>query len=158
MSTANFIILASLTKIGKNSPLKSAKAADLSAGLDSLQSFLQQLSTMNIFLTANPIRTFSDDVGETLDTRNALINNLAIEISTNYDNGQIIVSENLRRNAETGMAFLKKWYTQDPPPLRRISSTAPLGAGNERFRFSTSSRKFFGPVRVLTEPDAEIER
>lgn len=157
MSTANFLILSALTRIGKNSPLKKAKADDVNAGLASLQSFLQQLSTMNIFLTTNPIRTVSDDVGETLDTRNALINNLAIEIATNYDNGQIIVSESLRRNAETGMAFLKKWFTQDPPPLRRISSTAPLGAGNERFRFSTSSRKFFGPARILTEPDAEIE-
>lgn len=157
MSTANFLILQALTRIGKHSPLKSAKSDDLLAGLSSLQSFLEMLGTMNIRLPINPVRGSGDEVGETLDTRNALINNLAIEISVNYDNGQAIVSDTLRANAASGMAFLKKWYTVDPPPLRRISSTAPLGAGNERFRYSVSSRKFFGPVRVLTEPDAEIE-
>ncbi len=153
MSTVNFLVLGALTKIGKNSPLKPAKPEDVLTGLQSLQSFLQQLETQNIILTANPVRAPSDEVGESLDTRNALINNLAIEISTNYDNGQGIVSDSLQRNANSGMAFLKKWYTEDCLPTRRISSTAPLGAGNEKFKYSASSRKFFGPLRILNEPE-----
>lgn len=152
MSSVNFIVLSALTRIGKNSPLKAAKAEDINAGLQSLQSLLQQFETQNIMLTANPVRAPSDEVGESLDTRNALINILAIEISTNYDNGQSIVSDTLQRNAASGMAFLRKWYTVDPLPLRRISSTAPLGAGNERFRYTVSSRKFFGPFRILEDP------
>jgi hypothetical protein len=157
MSTASFLILSALTKIGKNSPLKKAKASDVSIGLSSLESLLAQFDTMNIVLPVNPVRGISEEIGETLDTRNAIINNLSIEISTNYDNGQAIVSASLQTNADSGMAFLRKWYTKDSRPVRRISSTAPLGAGNERFRFSVSSRKFFGPVRALREPDSEVE-
>lgn len=152
MSTANFLILSALTRIGKNSPLKPAKAEDIQAGFASLEVYLQQLTTQNIFLRTKPIRSFSDEAEEPLDTRNALINNLAIEISTNYDNGQDIVSDSLRRNAASGMAFMKKWYTVDPTPLRKISSTAPIGAGNERGRYTRDSRKHFGPFRTLTEP------
>ena len=80
MSSANFIILQALTRIGKNSPLKAAKADDLIVGLSSLQSFMEQLGTMRIILPTNPVRGFSDDLGETTDIRNAIINNLAIEI------------------------------------------------------------------------------
>ena len=126
MSTANSLILSALTKIGKNSPLKPAKPDDVVAGFDSFTSFLEQLRTQNIVLSTTPVESVSDEVGESLDTRNALINLLAVEIAANYDNGQIIVSETLRRNAESGMAFLKKWYNQNPPPFRVISSTVPL--------------------------------
>lgn len=152
MSTANSLILASLAKIGKNSPLKPAKPDDIAMGFDSLTSFFEQLRTQNIILSTTPVESVDDEVGESLDTRNALINLLAVEIAANYDNGQIIVSETLQRNAENGMAFLKKWYNQEAPPFRVISSTAPRGAGNERYR--GYSRRFFGPFRVLEEPEA----
>lgn len=150
MSTPNFIVLASLTKIGKNSPLKAAKAEDILTGLDALASLLQTFETQNIILNTQPIETSTGELGESLDVRNAIINILAIEIATNYDNGQVIVSQTLQRSANTGMAFLKKWYTQDSMPLRRISSTAPLGAGNERY--GRRARRFFGPFRILEEP------
>jgi len=156
MSTANFLVLASLTKLGKNSPLKAAKGADVSTGLNSLASLLEQFRTQNIILSATPFQSPNDEVAESLDTRNAIINLLAVEIATNYDNGQIIVSDTLRRNAESGMAFLKKWYNVGMPIFRRISSTAPRGAGNERYH--GYSRRFFGPFRVLEEPEAVTEQ
>lgn len=154
MSTANFLILAALTKLGKNSPLKPAKAADVLTGFNSLGPLLHKFETQNIILNTNPIQNPNSEVGESIDTRNAIIDLLAIEIAPNYDNGQIIVSETLRGSAQDGMAFLKKWYKKVTPIFRRISSTAPRGAGNERYRYS---RKFFGPERILEEPEAVLE-
>ena len=157
MSTVNSIILGALRKIGKDSPLKPAKPEDVVKGLDSLQSLLQMWATDNIDLGTNTFRGESEELGEPLDTRNALINNLALELAPEYDNGQIIVSETLRNRAAQGMAFLKKWYKMDPRPLRRISSTAPIGAGNEKYIYSINQRKSFGPNRVLTEPDDDVQ-
>lgn len=155
MSTASFLILASLTKLGKNSPLKPAKADDMAKGLSSLQSLLQEFRTRNILLSTNPVRSPSDEVGESLDTRNAIEDILAIRIAPNYDNGQILVSESLATNAGTGVAFLKKFYKREASLARRISSTAPRGEGNNRF-FRTE-RDFFGPFRILEDPEAISE-
>ena len=152
MSTANFLVLAALTKIGKNSPLKAAKAADVLTGMNSLASLLQEFRTMNILIGTAPISSSSSEVGETLDTRNHIINILAVETASNYDSGQVIVSRTLERSAEKGMAFLKKWYTKRLPTVRIISSTAPRGAGNTRYL--RSDREFFGPFRILEEPEA----
>lgn len=151
MSTANFLILQALTRLGKNSPLKKAKAADISSGLSSLQSFMETLGTMNIRLPVNPVRGVSDDLGETLDTRNAIINNLAIEISVNYDNGQVIVSDVLRANAASGMAFLKKYYYKRAGALNKVpGSTLPVGAGRAR---GIKPRVFFNGVSPIEDPD-----
>lgn len=148
MSTAKFIILQSLTRIGKNSPLKKAKAADISAGLSSLQSFMEMLGTMRIILPTNPVRGSSDELGETLDTRNALIDNLAIEIATNYDNGQVIVSETLAVNAAKGMAFLKTYYRNSVALNKVPGSTLPVGAGRAR---GIKPRIYFNGVTPLVD-------
>jgi hypothetical protein len=155
MSTASFLILGALTKLGKNSPLKKAKADDISKGLSALQSLLQQFRTMGIILSTSPVESPNDEVGESLDTRNAIQNILAVEIATNYDNGQTIVSQSLSTNAESGMAFLRKWYKTDDLPLRRISSTAPRGAGNRKF--IRNGRQRFGRFRILRDPEAITE-
>ena len=155
MSTVNFLVLASLTKIGKNSPLKPAKAADVLTGMDSLASLLQQFRTQNILIGTAPISSSTSEVGETLDSRNHIINILAVEIASNYDSGQVVVSQTLKASEVAGRAFLKKWYTKALPTMRIISSTAPRGSGNTRFL--RNDRQFFGPFRILEDPEAIAE-
>jgi hypothetical protein len=80
-------------------------------------------------------------LGEPGDARNAIEDNLAVELAPNFDNGKVVVSPTLERNAKRGYLWLKTLFQVYTIPNKVPSSTLPKGAGNSQ---GTDRRVFFG--------------
>ena len=128
MTTAATIIQNAMQKIGVHSPLQPASPEALATGLSVLNSFRSQLEDQSIFTGAVPVESTGDDWCEALGARNALEYNLALALIPDFPSGQ--VSPELRRQANLGMAHLKrKWKTLNIPKPQ-VRDTLPKGQGN----------------------------
>ena len=77
-----------------------------------------------------PLDAPGDELGEPLDARNAIIDNLALRLSPDFDNGESIVSQQLMSNAKREFTLIRNLYQKVVIPLKIVSSTLPLGQGN----------------------------
>ena len=140
MSTGTVIIQDALKQIGAHSIVAPASSDTLETARSVLNSMLELWTSKSIFIRTTPIEVVGDDLNEPIDTRNAIVYNLAIMLSPGFDNGKDIVSSRLQMLANTTMETVTNLYQNVEIPEMVISSTTPLGAGNNRgFR----SRTFF---------------
>jgi hypothetical protein len=129
MSSGTFIIQSALKKIGGHSIAQAALPETIEDGANILNSWLQMQLSQGVDLGIIPLEEPGEELGEPLDSTNAIIDNLALELSPDFDNGENIVSPRLRANAAIGLAFLKRKYQKSKIPEKVVSSTLPLGAG-----------------------------
>jgi len=130
MSSGTFIIQSALKRIGGHSVAQAALPETIAEGKNVLNSMLQLWRTQGIKLGIVPLDKPGDELGEPLDTRNAIIDNLALMLSADFDNGENIISPQLKANARVGFALVKQQYRKFNAPNRRLSSTTPRGMGN----------------------------
>lgn len=131
MSSGTFIIQSALKRIGANSLAQPATAEAITEGRDILNSMLQLWQSEDIDLGIVLLDAPGDELGEPLDSRNAIIDNLALRLSPDFDNGQDIVSRQLASNAKREFNLIKKLYQIVDVPLKVVSSTLPVGQGNK---------------------------
>lgn len=131
MTAGTDIIKGALRKIGAHSIAAPAASETIVEGRDALNSMLQEWETRNIFLGVAPLDAPGDELGEPNDATNAIINNLALELSPFFDNGNNIVSPMLIRAAKTSFNVIYNAYIDQPIPDKVVSSTLPKGAGNK---------------------------
>ena len=130
MSSGTFIITSALKRIGAASIVQPAAPETITEGRDILKSMLQLWQSWGIELGVAPLDAPGDELGEPLDSRNAIIDNLALMLAPDFDNGRGNVSAQLKANARNGLAQVKQIYRTLVVPPRQVSSTTPRGQGN----------------------------
>jgi len=141
MTIGTKVLKGALRKIGAHSTVSPAEPDTLVEAMDTLNTMLQMWRSQGIIMGALPLKTPGGQLGEPADARNAIEDNLAIALAPNFDNGKVVVSDDLRRNARDGYSWVKSLYQVITIPDKVPSSTLPRGAGNSR---GTQRRVFFG--------------
>ena len=147
MSSGTFIIESALKRIGAASVVQPAAPETIVEGRDVLKSMLQLWKTQGIELGFVPLDAPGDELGEPLDARNAIIDNLALMLAPDFDNGRGNVSEQLKNNARNGYAWIKQTYRKLEVPKKGVSSTTPRGIGNIN---GVNSRIFFDERTIVS--------
>ncbi len=132
MSSGTEIILDALAEIGAHSIASPAQPGAITKGRDKLNSMLQSWLNKGIDLGTIPLDAPGDELSEPSGARNGIVSNLAIRLSTNFDNGKVVVSQILKSNADRDYYDIKDSYQINEIPEKIVSSTLPRGAGNTR--------------------------
>lgn len=140
MTIGTDIIHRALQKIGAHSRISPASPESVVLGMENLNSMLELWLSKNIRVGFTPLEAPGDQLNEPPDTTSGIVDNLAIQIAPDFDNGIEVVSAALARNANVQMIEIKRVYQEIIVPRKVVSSTLPTGAGNQRRRFS---RTFF---------------
>lgn len=146
MSSGTEIIQKALKRIGAHSLATPALPSSIVEGRDALNSLLQLWLSQGIDLRIVPLDEPGDELGEPLDAKEAIIDNLALALAPNFDNGKTVVSNSLKRNGLLGKSLVQSLYQIIRIPDKVVSSTLPRGQGNRR-RFD--NRVFAGRGATL---------
>ncbi len=137
MSIGTDIITEALQEIGVVSAVSPAAPESIEIGRKKLNSMLEMWLTRSIVIAFSPLEAAGNDLNEPLDCRNGIVTNLALEMAPLFSNGKQIVSPQLRSNAARDFQSIKSLYGCVTIPLKVLSSTTPVGAGNSHnSRFS----------------------
>lgn len=143
MSTGTEVIKDALRRIGVESMAQEAGPEEIIDAMKVLNNMLQMWQSQGIQIGIVPLQDPGDQLSEPADSRNAIVDNLAVMVAPNYDNGETIVSGNLHANAKKGYNWVKTLYQKFRVAPKRVSSTMPLGAGNKRWGFRTFAGRSF---------------
>ena len=141
MSSGTAIIEDALKRIGVHSVVVPASPEDIASGKDALNSMLQLWISWNIMIEVVPLDAPGDELSESIDIRNAVVDNLALQLAPFYDNGKGIVSQELRDNARRLFNQVKDLYQKLKIHKKVISGLWPRGAGHSA---GTRARTFSG--------------
>jgi len=142
MSTGTAIIQDAMSRIGAHSLVDPATTEGIIDGLSVLNSMLQLWQSQGIKFQFVPITIPGQDLFEPIDTRNAIVNNLALNMSPLFEDGTDIVSPRLKANADDDYEWIKTLYQVFTIPNKVASSLLPRGAGNSKGIF----RKVFNGI------------
>ena len=148
MSSGTSIIEDALKRIGVHSVVVPASPEDITSGKDALNSMLQLWISWSIMIKVVPLDAQGDELGEPMDTRNAIVDNLALQLAPFYDNGKGIVSQELRDNARRLFNQVKDLYQKVTIPKKVVSGLLPRGAGHSA---GTRARTFSGKGATLSD-------
>ena len=140
MSTGTAIIQRALQAIGADSIVSPADPDSIVLGFERLNSMLEMWLSIGIVIGFTPLKVPGDELNEPPDTRNGIIASLALQLAPYFDNGGVVASPVLERDARLGYANIKNLYQKIVIPNKVVSSTLPVGAGN---RHGTGRRVFF---------------
>ncbi len=129
MSAGTKIIKGALQRIGAHSPLSPANAESIVVGMDTLNSFIAELQDDNVEMGCVPLTVPSGELSEPLGARNAIINNLAIELQPLFPG--TVVSPELRTNALKGMSKIRTQWETVVIPKKVVRDSLPQGQGNK---------------------------
>ena len=132
MSIGTDVIHGALRKIGAHSAVSPAEPDTIVEGMQTLNSMLAIWRSLGVMQDLVPIEVPGDELGEPGDARNAIEDNLAICLAPNFDNGKVIVSATLERNARVGFHYLETLYGKYNIPKKVPSNSLPKGAGNSK--------------------------
>ena len=132
MSSGTSIIESALQRISAHSVATPAQPESIMLGMERLNSMIQDWESRGIILGCVPLSAPGDELSEPYDAKNGIIDNLAIEVSPDFDSGKPIVSNQLSINARRGYAFIERQNRVLTIPDKVPSSTLPRGAGNSR--------------------------
>jgi len=147
MSTGTYICQRALQRIGAHSVVQPATPNTIDDAFEVLQGMIQEWGDQGIDLGIVPIVSVGNDISEPISARNPIINNLAILLAPDFDNGKNIVSPALLSAARSGYNRVKDLYQTITVQQKCPSSTLPAGAGNSQ---GINNRVFFGQ-------DAELD-
>lgn len=140
MTIGTAIIKRALQKIGVHSKFSPASPESIVLGMENLNSMLELWLSKSIEIGFTPLEAPGDELNEPPDTTIGIVNNLAIQIAADFDNGPDIVSSRLTINANVQFIEIKRIYQKITVPQKVVSSTTPTGAGNQR---NGRNRNFF---------------
>lgn len=140
MTVGSEIITRALQKIGAHSIVQPASPDSITLGMENLNSMLEMWLSQGIEIGFTPLKVPGDQLNEPRDTRNGITNNLAMYLGPDFNNGKVVISPELARNAKVDFINIKNLYQRVTVPKKVVSSTLPVGAGNSRGR---NGRVFF---------------
>ena len=140
MTIGTDVIKRALQSIGAHSIISPASPSSIVLGMEKLNSMLEMWLSQGIAIGFTPLGVPGDELNEPPDTKNGIISNLALELAPDFDNGKVVVSRELSRNARVNLTNIKNLYQKVTVPKKVVSSTLPKGAGNRR---GVNRRTFF---------------
>jgi len=135
MTTGTIIIKRALQKIGASSAVSEPEPESIQTALEALNSMIAMWAAQGIDIDAVALSVAGDELGEKPASTNAVIYNLAIFVSPDFDNGKVIVSQELRMLAAVELGSVKALYQTFTIPKKVVSSTLPKGQGNRVWQF-----------------------
>lgn len=141
MSIGTFIAQSALEEIGAHSLAAPAPPSVIEKTAFRINTMLHRWQSWGIKIPFTQLGVPGDELSEPADTTDAIIFNLAIDISGPFSNGSsATVSSDLRDNARKTFVILKQTYRILTVPNKQVSSTTPRGIGNIN---GVNSRTFF---------------
>tara|TARA_R110000822_G_scaffold228668_2_gene361056 strand:+ start:652 stop:1098 length:447 start_codon:yes stop_codon:yes gene_type:complete len=138
MTTGTIIIKRALQKIGASSAVSEPDPHSVQTALEALNSMIAMWTALGIAIDAVPLAAAGDDLSEKADTTNAVILNLAVLISPDFDNGNQIVSPALQMSAVVQYKYVTSLYQAFTIPKKVVSSTLPKGQGNRDWKYDSA--------------------
>lgn len=146
MSTGTTIITKAYKRIGAYTVFNIPPNEAIIEGTEALNGMLDRWRSKYIDLPFANLDKPTAELAEPVDATEAIIDNLAIQLSSSYSSGNLtVVSRELRTNARVGFNDLKRAYRCQPIPRFKLSSTTPVGQGNINGLFNR--RVFWGTDR-----------
>ena len=147
MSTGTDIITKAYARIGAYTVFNIPPDEAIIDGMTALNGMLDRWRTKFIDIPFVNLDVPGGQLQEPLDATEAIIDNLAIQLSSSYSSGSLnLVSNELRTNARVGFNDVKRAYRCQAIPSFTLSSTTPVGQGNVDGLFNR--RVFWGTNRV----------
>lgn len=135
MTTGTLIIERALQKIGASSSVSEPDPESVQTAFEALNSMIARWTAESIEIGAVPLAVPGDDLSERVESTNAVILNLAVLISPDFDNGKQVASPQLMASAVKELQMIKALYQTFTIPKKVISSTTPRGQGNPTWRY-----------------------
>ena len=135
MTTGTIIIKRALQKIGASSAVSEPEPESVQTAFEALNSMIALWTAQGIDIDAVTLTVPGDDLSEKPDTTNAVILNLAVLVSPDFDNGKQIVSGALQVSAMRELQIIKALYQSFTIPAKVVSSTLPKGQGNRIWQY-----------------------
>ena len=135
MSIGTDLIEEALKQIGAHSIIAPADPESILIGRNKLNGMLQAWLTNDIDLGTVFIDAEGDEVGEPIDARSGIVDNLSIACAPMFASQNVRVTPELRTNARIGFNAIKAAYQVPTIPDKTVSSTLPRGQGNTFGRF-----------------------
>lgn len=129
MSIGTDIIKKAFAEIGAHSVVTPAPAEAIVEGMDKLNSMIQEWESRDVKIGAVALRVPGDELGEPLDTTEAIVYNLAIRSAPMFN---ATVSPELRGLASNTFSIIKGIYRLIEVPRLVPTSTLPRGSGHSR--------------------------
>ena len=139
MSTGTVIIQKALQRIGAHSVVMPSSPESIDDGLFRLNTMIEVWLSRGIDVGAVPIPTAGTELNETADSRAAIIDSLALELAASFDNGKVVVSQDLKNSAASNFETIKNLYQKVVIPIKVLSTTVPPGQGNQLRRKRTTT-------------------
>lgn len=148
MSTGTALVQDGARLIGAHSILNPLDTDSLQVGFVALNNMMALWLSQGIDIGHVPLETVSDEMAEPGDTRNAIIEQLAIQLAPYFFTGQSVVSADLRSIANRDYRLVKRIYQVLTIPFKVVSATLPKGEGNSK---GIDRRVFFGSKASLND-------
>lgn len=143
MSKGTGVIQEALEEIGAHSIAMPAPAETIVNGMNKLNAMMQLWISWGIDIQVVPLKVPGDELSEPIDTRNAIVANLALILAPSQGK---VASQELKTNARNGLNMVKTLYQKFTISKTVPSSTLPKGAGNSK---GSNRSVFFGPGATL---------
>jgi hypothetical protein len=139
MSSGTKIITKAFKRLGVFTVFNIPPNEAIIEGMERLNGMLDSWRTKFVNIPFNELTVPGQELGEPVDATNTIIDNLAINLAPDYDGTETgNVSPTLIRNARVGLINLKRAYRCQPIPQFTLSSTTPVGQGNQDGLFNLS--------------------
>jgi hypothetical protein len=140
MSTGTIIIQNAFREIQFDSPNTAADSGDYVAAVPYLNSMIAKWLGQNMDLGCSTLSVAGDELNEPMDCTTGIIKSLAIILAPSSGGG--VVTPELIQSQRIEFEYIKFYYGINfNKPLKKLSSTTPMGAGNTR---GTRPRIFLG--------------
>ena len=150
MSTGTDIITKAYKRTGTYTVFNIPPDEAIVEGMEALNGMLDRWRSKFIDLPFVNLDVPGGELAEPVDATEAIIDNLAIQLASNYSGGSLsVVSAELKANARVGLNDLKRAYRCQAIPNFTLSSTTPTGQGNVDGLFNR--RVFWGTGRPKGE-------
>ena len=128
MSTGTQIIHGALRRLKAHSSLNPAPTETIEISLDVLNGMVSQWEDEGIRMGCVPLQTHGQELSEPKGVKNALMDNLAIQLQSELPGTQ--VSQELRANAKKGRNMIDRLWRPVTIPKRKVRGSTPKGQGN----------------------------
>ncbi len=145
MSAGTFVIEESLKLLGAHSLVAAADNETMTSAMHRLNGMIQRWESEGIKTGATWLEASGDELNEPMDATNAIIDNLALELSPGFKDS---VPERLTINAGLGKGIVESLYQSITINPKVASAHLLRGQGNKS---GYSNDVFFGPDRTVND-------